>query len=105
MASKGRRTLKQAYKENPSPGLEDFVFGDHIDSPARSIQESEEEVEFGTEIVVPISRIHKTFSFTPDKKPVRYYYDQDQLREWAETDLKPNGVRTALWTASYARQA
>jgi ParB family chromosome partitioning protein len=97
MASKGRRTLKQAYKENPSPGLEDFVFGDHIDSPARSIQESEEEVEFGTEIVVPISRIHKTFSFTPDKKPVRYYYDQDKLREWAETDLKPNGVRTALW--------
>jgi len=97
MASKGRRTLKQAYKENPSPGLEDFVFGDPIDSPARSIQESEEEVEFGTEIIVPISRIHKTFSFTPDKKPVRYYYDQDKLREWAETDLKPNGVRTALW--------
>ncbi len=104
MVSKGRRTLKQAYKENPSPGLESFVFGDNSDSdtPPQSFQQAEIETEFGTEIVVPISKIHKTFSFTPDGKPVRYYYDQDELKEWAETDLKPNGVRTALWTRPVA---
>jgi ParB family transcriptional regulator, chromosome partitioning protein len=100
MVSKGRRTLKQAYKEDSSPGLESFVFGDNFDADAQSqsLQQSEEKAEFGTEIVVPVSKIHKTFSFTPDRKPVRYYYDQDELKEWAETDLKPNGVRTALWT-------
>jgi ParB family transcriptional regulator, chromosome partitioning protein len=100
MVSKGRRTLKQAYKENSSPGLESFVFGDNSDFAAspQLLRQNEEEAEFGAEIIVPISKIHKTFSFTPDQKPVRYYYDKDELKEWAETDLKPNGVRTALWT-------
>lgn len=98
MVNKGRRTLKQAYKENSSPELESFVFGDDFDAPMRLLEKSDEQAEYETEIVVPISKIHKTFSFTPDGKPVRYYYDQDELREWAETDLKPNGVRTALWT-------
>jgi ParB family transcriptional regulator, chromosome partitioning protein len=103
MVSKGRRTLKQAYQENPSPGLEDFVFSDKSDksdsnAPAQPILSVEAAAEFGTEIVVPSFKIHKTFSFTPDRKPVRYYYDRDELKEWAETDLKPNGVRTALWT-------
>lgn len=102
MVSKGRRTLKQAYKENPSPGLESFVFGDNTDtstplSQSQPLHDSEA-AEFGSEIIVPIAKIHKTFSFTPDRKPVRYYYDQNELKEWAETDLKPNGVRTALWT-------
>lgn len=98
MTSKGRRTLKQAYHENPSPGLENFVFGDPLESPHQNLPSSKEELEFGIEIVVSISKIHKTFSFTPDRKPIRYYYDLDELREWAETDLKPNGIRTALWT-------
>ncbi len=98
MGSKDRRTLKQAYHENPSPELESFVFGDTLDSSTQILQSSEEKLEFSTEIVVSISKIHKTFSFTPDRKPIRYYYDLDELREWAETDLKPNGIRTALWT-------
>ncbi|HEY9880569.1 MAG TPA: ParB N-terminal domain-containing protein [Leptolyngbyaceae cyanobacterium] len=103
MVSKGRRTLKQAYKENPSPELESFVFGNDSDIATQvpqnhPSQSAEEATEFGAEIIVPISKIHKTFSFTPDHKPVRYYYDLDELKEWAATDLKPNGVRTALWT-------
>lgn len=94
MASKNRRTLKQAYQETSSPELESFVFGPDSDSVESSPSLSEP--EFGTEIVVPTSEIHKTFSFTPSCKPVRYYYDQDELKSWAETDLKPHGVHTAL---------
>ena len=95
MASKNRRTLKQAYQETSSPELESFVFGPDSDSVESSPSLSEP--EFGTEIVVPTSKIHKTFSFTPSCKPVRYYYDQDELKSWAETDLKTHGVHTALW--------
>lgn len=102
MVTKSRRTLKQAYKDNSSPELANFVFGsDSTITPQTPELEPEPEaevVESGTEIVVSIAKIHKTFSFTPNGKPVRYYYDQSELMEWAETDIKPNGLRTALWT-------
>jgi ParB family transcriptional regulator, chromosome partitioning protein len=98
MTSKARRTLKQAYREDTSPGLERFVFGDNLDSSGQLLQESKEDEKIGVEMIVPIFKIHKTFSFTPDKKPVRYYYDIEELRHWAENDLKLNGVRSPLWT-------
>ncbi|PSN19586.1 chromosome partitioning protein ParB [filamentous cyanobacterium CCP5] len=90
-----RRTLKQAYQEQPPSNLESFVFG--AGESNLSSEETERAAAFGSEIIVPTARIHKTFSFTANGKPLRYYYDQDELKEWGETDLKPNGVRTALW--------
>ena len=95
MMTKPRRTLRQAYKED-SPALESFVFGDRSPSIETSSQEHDE--AWGVELVVPIIKVHKTFSFVPDQKPLRYYYDLDQIRDWAEKDLKPNGIRSPLWT-------
>lgn len=46
---------------------------------------------------VPRSKIHLTFSFVPGGQPVRYYYDQDDLKAWALNDLKPNGIHSPLW--------
>lgn len=97
MPSKNRRTLKQAYQEAPASELESFVFGADSEPPVPPSHSPEPEQEFEREVVVPLSKIHRTFSFTPNGKPVRYHYDQDELAKWAESDLKPNGVRTALW--------
>jgi ParB family chromosome partitioning protein len=46
---------------------------------------------------VPRSKIYLTFSFVPGGQPVRYYYDQDDLKAWAINDLKPNGIHSPLW--------
>lgn len=46
---------------------------------------------------IPRSKIHLTFSFVPGGQPVRYYYDQDELKAWALNDLKPNGIYSPLW--------
>jgi ParB family transcriptional regulator, chromosome partitioning protein len=46
---------------------------------------------------IPRSKIHLTFSFVPGGQPVRYYYDQDELKAWALNDLKPNGIHSPLW--------
>lgn len=43
------------------------------------------------------NNIHLTFSFVPDNQPVRYYYDEEKLKAWALTDLKPNGIHSPLW--------
>lgn len=98
--TKSRRTLKQAYQEPVVSELAEFVFGNSKEKPSPDNEQEHQDVaeEFGAEIIVHPSQIHKTFSFTPDKKPVRYYYDMEELRHWAETDLKPNGVRSPLWT-------
>ncbi len=42
-------------------------------------------------------KIHLTFSFVPGNQPVRYYYDEEDLKTWALTDLKPNGIHSPLW--------
>lgn len=99
-----RRTLKQAFKEDSSPELLDFVFGEQPPASESTDKQGRQDFEFGAEKIVPISKIHKSFSFTPDRKPVRYHYDMDSLKQWAESDLKPNGVRTALWTRPIASQ-
>jgi ParB family transcriptional regulator, chromosome partitioning protein len=49
------------------------------------------------EQLVPRQAILCTFSFVPDGKPVRHYYDQAELNQWAINDIKPNGIRSALW--------
>ncbi|MGI0495437.1 ParB/RepB/Spo0J family partition protein [Alkalinema pantanalense CENA528] len=46
---------------------------------------------------IPRRDILCTFSFVPDGKPVRHYYDSEELQQWAEHDIKPNGIRSALW--------
>jgi ParB family chromosome partitioning protein len=43
------------------------------------------------------NNIHLTFSFVPGNQPVRYYYDEQELKAWALTDLKPNGIHSPLW--------
>lgn len=40
----------------------------------------------------------------PDKKPVRHYYDQDELQQWALNDIKPNGIRSPLWVRPHPYQ-
>jgi ParB family transcriptional regulator, chromosome partitioning protein len=46
---------------------------------------------------VPRSKIHLNFSFVPGGQPVRYYYNQDELKTWALNDLKLNGIHSPLW--------
>lgn len=41
--------------------------------------------------------IHLTFSFVPGNQAVRYFYDEEDLKTWALTDLKPNGIHSPLW--------
>ena len=43
------------------------------------------------------NNIHLTFSFVPGNQPVRYYYDEQELKAWALSDLKPNGIHSPLW--------
>jgi ParB family transcriptional regulator, chromosome partitioning protein len=69
-----------------------FVFG----SP-----EVQKEIQIDSsntqEQLVPRQAILCTFSFVPDGKPVRHYYDNDELHQWAINDIKPNGIRSPLW--------
>jgi ParB family transcriptional regulator, chromosome partitioning protein len=55
------------------------------------------ETYLAQEGVVSISQIICSFTFVPDSKPVRYYYDPDELEQWAYNDIKINGIRSALW--------
>lgn len=48
-------------------------------------------------VLIHRSKIHLTFSFVPGEQPVRYYYDQEELKTWALNDLKPNGIHSPLW--------
>ena len=49
------------------------------------------------ERMIARSAIACTFSFAPDKKPIRHYYDPSELEKWAKNDIEPNGIRSALW--------
>ncbi|YAF99130.1 MAG: ParB/RepB/Spo0J family partition protein (plasmid) [Nodularia sp. CChRGM 3473] len=48
-------------------------------------------------VLIHRSKIHLTFSFVPGEQPVRYYYDQEELKAWALNDLKSNGIHSPLW--------
>jgi ParB family transcriptional regulator, chromosome partitioning protein len=49
------------------------------------------------EITVDSSLIEMSFTFTPDHRPLRHYYDMERIKAWASSDIKKNGVLTALW--------
>lgn len=81
-----RRSLKEAVEN--SPQLEAFVFG----------QGSLKEPTLANKLQpLPRKSINLTFSFTPDCKPLRHYYNKEELEKWAEADIKPNGIQSPLW--------
>jgi len=69
-----------------------FVFGS-----AESKQAISQTLADTPEQQIPLSDILCTFSFVRDRKPVRYYYDADELQKWALNDIKLNGIRSPLW--------
>lgn len=69
-----------------------FVFGS-----AQSKQAISQTLADTPEQQIALSDILCTFSFVRDRKPVRYYYDADELQKWALNDIKPNGIRSPLW--------
>lgn len=69
-----------------------FVFGS-----AESKQVISQTLADTPEQQIPLSDILCTFSFVRDRKPVRYYYDADELQKWALNDIKLNGIRSPLW--------
>jgi ParB family chromosome partitioning protein len=56
-----------------------------------------EQLNRSAEIQVPLSAIHLTFSFTPSQSALRYHYDLKQISQWAEAEIRQNGIRSPLW--------
>jgi ParB family transcriptional regulator, chromosome partitioning protein len=46
---------------------------------------------------IPANKIRRTFTFTYDRKPLRHFYDMEDIKQWADHDLKSNGIRAPLW--------
>lgn len=83
-----RRKLKDAIAENDELS---FVFGQAITQKITQIaQETKEQL-------TPHVNVLCTYTFVPDGKPVRHYYDLNELSQWAFNDIKPNGIRSPLW--------
>ncbi|MEP0872671.1 ParB/RepB/Spo0J family partition protein [Trichocoleus desertorum AS-A10] len=76
-----------------------FVFGQ---AATQKITQAAEETK---EQIIPWKAIACTFTFVPDGKPVRHYYDNDELQQWALNDIKPNGIRSPLWVRPHPRQS
>lgn len=88
-----RRSLKEAVQGSglvEEAELKTFVFGSGIHSTTKSNQ-------LGAQQTVPRTSIHKTFSFAPACQPLRHYYDQEELKQWAENDIAINGIQSPLW--------
>lgn len=83
-----RRKLKDAIAHNEELS---FVFGQ---AATQKITQMAAET---TEQWVPCQDIICSFIFVPDNKPVRHYYDTEELQQWAENDIRPNGIRSPLW--------
>ncbi|WP_243146958.1 ParB/RepB/Spo0J family partition protein [Scytonema sp. UIC 10036] len=49
------------------------------------------------EQVIKGDKIVCSFTFVPDRKPLRHYYDPQELQEWAFSDIKLNGILSPLW--------
>lgn len=75
-----------------------FVFGQ------ASVQKIAQTAEVTTEQTVPAADVICSFSFIPDGKPVRHYYDPEELNQWALNDIKPNGIRAPLWVRPHPIQ-
>ena len=91
-----RRKLKDAIADNEELS---FVFGQ---AAAQKITQATEETK---EQLIPCRDILCTFTFVPDGKPVRHYYDLDELRHWALNDIKPNGIRSPLWVRPHPKKS
>lgn len=90
-----RRRLSDAIASNEELS---FVFGQ---ASTQKITQAAAETK---EQIVPYSAIVCSFSFVPDGKPVRHYYDPEELQQWAINDIKPNGIRSPLWVRPHPNQ-
>lgn len=75
-----------------------FVFGQATaQKVTQLVQETQEQM-------ISCEQIICSFTFVPDSKPVRHYYDPDELQQWALHDIKPNGIRSPLWVRPHPYQ-
>ncbi len=91
-----RRKLKDAIAGNEELS---FVFGQ------RASQTITQAAEATKEQLISCRDILCTFTFVPDGKPVRHYYDPEELQQWALNDIKPNGIRSPLWVRPHPDQS
>ena len=91
-----RRKLKDAIAGNEELS---FVFGQ---AATQKITQVAEETK---EQLILCQDILCTFTFVPDGKPVRHYYDPEELNQWAWNDIKPNGIRSPLWVRPHPHQS
>lgn len=91
-----RRKLKDAIASNEELN---FVFGQGATQKITQVAEATQEQ------LIPCHDILCTFTFVPDGKPVRHYYDPEELQQWALNDIKPNGIRSPLWVRPHPDQA
>ena len=52
------------------------------------------------EIMIDLSLITTDFTFTPNGKPLRHFYDMVRIEEWAKSDLLQNGILSPIWVRS-----
>lgn len=90
-----RRKLKDAIANNEELS---FVFGN------ATVQKIVQAVQDVSEKTIPLQDILCSFTFVPDSKPVRHYYDMDDLNRWALNDIKPNGICSPLWIRPHPYQ-
>lgn len=90
-----RRKLKDAIAGNEELS---FVFGQAV---AQKITQAAEVTQ---EQTINCQDIICSFTFVPDGKPVRHYYDPDELQHWAIHDIKINGIRSPLWVRPHPEQ-
>jgi ParB family transcriptional regulator, chromosome partitioning protein len=75
-----RRSLKEAIQSDVE--LSGFVFGENFTQTitAEAIEQK-----------APLAAIHRT------SLQKRRYFDQEKLQEWANGEIKTNGIRSSLW--------
>lgn len=56
------------------------------------------------EQLIECSQILCTFTFVPDCKPIRHYYDPQELYKWAISDIKLNGILSPVWVRPHPSQ-
>ncbi|MBR8838787.1 MAG: ParB/RepB/Spo0J family partition protein [Stigonema ocellatum SAG 48.90 = DSM 106950] len=91
-----RRQLKDAISSNEELS---FVFGQ------RTTEKIIQAAAVLKEQLIKCTSIVCTFTFVPDGKPVRHYYDPEELQKWALNDIKPNGIRSPLWVRPHPSQS
>jgi ParB family chromosome partitioning protein len=75
-----------------------FVFGQ---APAQKIVQT---VQLTQEQLIERKAIVCTFTFVPDSKPVRHYYDPQELEQWAWNDISKNGILSPVWVRPDSNQ-